>query len=42
MVAQNIANVPINSVMRGGSAVAEIKTGPSSRKAKGFSSPPVR
>src|SRR3974377_276417 len=28
--------------MRGGSAVAEIKTGPRRRKAKGFSRPPVR
>ncbi len=27
-MAQNIANVPINNVMRGGSAVAEISTGP--------------
>ena len=37
-----MAKMPINNVMRGGSAVAEISTGPSSKKENGFSRPPVR
>jgi len=41
-VAQNMANVPIKRVMRGGNAVAEISTGPSRRNENGFSRPPVR
>ena len=41
-VAQVIAKPPSISVMRGGSAVAEISTGPSKRNANGFCSPPVK
>ena len=41
-VAQAIAKPPSIRVMRGGSAVAEIRTGPRNRNAKGFCSPPVK
>ena len=37
-----MAKQPSISVMRGGSAVAEISTGPRNRIANGFSSPPVK
>ena len=36
------ATIHDSVILRGGSAVAEISTGPSSRKANGFSRPPVR
>ena len=42
MVAQAMVKLPSISVMRGGSAVAEIKTGPRNRMANGFCSPPVK
>ena len=41
-VAQATAKPPSTSVIRGGSAVAEISTGPRNRNANGFCSPPVR
>ena len=41
-VAQAIAKPPSISVMRGGSAGADSSTGPSSRNANGFCSPPVK
>ena len=37
-----MAKPPSIKVMRGGSAVAEISTGPRNRNANGFCSPPVK
>jgi hypothetical protein len=41
-VAQAMAKPPSISVMRGGSAVAEISTGPRNKNANGFCRPPVK